>query len=317
MAGLVNQVIALSGETFGPVDRIWPTNSVAGGIYMMKLALVSLSAGMASLLAVPAAAQDAVTRDWTGPYVGGSLGLAWQPNYDRETLEQLRFDTNGDGTYGDPVRTTTGANAFGPGFCRGRAYGPLPGSCSGDKDKRVAWGVHAGYDMQMGSFVIGGVIEGGRSMIGNSVSGFTSTPASYVLSRRIDWDANARLRAGFAAGTGTLIYGTGGVAYARIKNSFATTNTFNSFTESDTSKDEWGWTAGGGVEQRVSDNFSIGVLYRYTRFNTDGYTVGAGQGTPASTTNPFVITPAGFTDIQRTNDRFENQSVRVTASYRF
>lgn len=284
---------------------------------MKKIALASLSAGIAGLLAVPALAQDAPSRDWTGPYIGGSLGLAWQPNYDRDTLEQLTFDTNNDGVYGDAVLTPGGANAFAPGFCRGRAYGPLPGSCSGDKDKRVAWDVHAGYDMQMGNFVVGAVIEGGRSMIGNSVSGFSTTPASYVLSRRIDWDANARLRAGFAAGTGTLVYGTGGVAFAKIKNNFATSNGYNTFTESGTSADEWGWTAGGGIEQRVTDNFSIGVLYRYTRFNTDGHTVRAGQGTPPSTTNPFVITPAGFTDIQRTSDRFEHQTVRVTASYRF
>ena len=69
--------------------------------------------------------------------------------------------------------------------------------------------------------------------------------------------------------------------------------------------------------QRVSDNFSIGVQYRYTRFETDGYTVRAGQGTPPSTTNPFVITPAGFTDIQRTNDVFDHHTVRATASFRF
>ena len=76
-------------------------------------------------------------------------------------------------------------------------------------------------------------------------------------------------------------------------------------------------SAGGGIEQKITDNFSIGVLYRYTRFKTDGYTVRAGQGTPPSATNPFVITPAGYTDIQRTNDTFENQSVRATASFRF
>ncbi|MCW2338898.1 outer membrane immunogenic protein [Sphingobium sp. B2D3A] len=283
---------------------------------MKKIALISLTTAMAGLLAAPALAQDGA-GDWTGPYVGGSLGMAWQPNYDRDTLETLTFDTNNDGNYGDTVSTAVPGNAFAPGFCRGRALGATPGSCAGDKDRRVAWGVHAGYDMQMGNFVVGAVIEGGRTMIGNSVSGFSTTPASYVLSRRIDWDANARLRAGLALGTGTLIYGTGGVAYAKIKNNFATSNTFNTFTESNESADEWGWTAGGGIEQRVSQNFSIGVQYRYTRFNTDGYTVRAGQGTPPSLTNPFVITPAGFTDIQRTNDVFDHHTVRATASFRF
>lgn len=285
---------------------------------MIKMLLTPLSAAVVCVLATPAIAQDDVgTADWSGPYVGGSLGLSWQPNFDRDTLERLKFDTNGDGVYGDTVRTTGGDDAFSLGFCRGRALGAESGSCSGDKDRRVAFAGHAGYDKQFGNIVVGAVVEVGRSMIGNSVSGFSTTPASYVLSRRIDWDGAARLRAGYALGTGTLIYGTGGLAYAKIKNSFATSNTFNTFTQSDTDKDEWGWTAGGGIEQRITDRFSIGLLYRYTRFNTDGYTVRAGQGTPPSATNPFVITPTGYTDIQRSNDVFDNQSLRVTASFHF
>lgn len=283
---------------------------------MNKIVLASLSTVIAGLIAAPALAQDAPSSDWTGPYIGGTLGLSWQPNYDRDKLETLTFDTNGNGVYGDRVGLGT-SNAFAPGFCRGRALGNSPGTCIGDKDKRVAWSVNAGYDMQFGNIVVGGVVEGGRSMIGNSVSGFSTTPASYVLSRRIDYDGSARLRAGLALSTGTLLYGTGGVAYAKVKNSFATTNTANTFTQSDTSSNEWGWTAGGGIEQKISDNFSIGVLYRYTRFNTEGHTVRVSQGTPASAAGPFVLTPAGYTDIQRTNDVFDNQSVRVTANFRF
>lgn len=284
---------------------------------MIRKDIISIALASSIAFATPALAQDNDIGDWSGPYVGGSLGLAWQPNFDRDTLERLTFDTNGDGIYGDPVTTATGANAFSPGFCRGRALGSTPGTCGGDKDKRVAFSGYVGYDRQFGNIVVGGVLEGGRTMIGNAVSGFSTTPASYVLSRRMDWDASARLRAGVALPTNTLIYGTGGLAYAKVKNSFATNNTFNSFTETNRSSDEWGWTAGGGVEQKVSRNFSIGVLYRYTRFKTDGYTVNAGQGTPPSATNPFVITPAGSANIQRTNDVFDNHGIRATASFRF
>lgn len=286
---------------------------------MYKTLLASLSTALIVGASAPAFAQDdAPAGDWTGVYVGGSLGITWQPNFDRETLETLRFDTNGDGTFNDTVLTPGGANAFSPGYCRGRALGAVPGTCGGDKDKRVAFAGHVGYDMQMGNFVVGAVVEAGRSMIGNSVSGFSTTPAGYVLHRRIDWDGSARLRAGYALGSNTLAYGTGGLAYAKIKNSFATTNTTNSFVSArGVDADEWGWTAGGGIEQKVADNFSIGLQYLYTRFKTEGYTVRAGQGAVPSTTNPFVITPAGSTDIQRSNDVFEHNSVRVTASYRF
>lgn len=283
--------------------------------------LLSLSVGALAIAAAsPAFAQsDDSTQSWTGPYIGGSLGYGWQPNNKKDKNETVVFDTNLDGTYGDTVRTATGGNAFSPGFCRGRALGSLPSSCAGDQDGKVEWSVHAGYDVQMGNFVVGAVVEGGQSNIKNSVSAFSTTPANYVMTRELEWDGAARLRAGVAFGTGTLIYGTGGVAYAKIKNSFATTNGFNTFTETNRTDKDWGWTAGGGIEQKVSKNFSIGVLYKYTRFNDDGYTVNAGQGTPPSTTNPFVnpTTTAGSTNFQRTSDRFDSHSVRATASFRF
>ncbi|CAH0350616.1 outer membrane beta-barrel protein [soil metagenome] len=286
---------------------------------MKTLMTISLGA-LAMAAATPAFAQsDDAARNWTGPYIGGSLGLGWQPNFDRDTQETLAFDTNLDGTYGDTVRTATGGNAFSPGFCRGVAGNSLPVSCGSDKDKRTAWKVHAGYDMQMGNFLVGAVVEGGKSNFSNSVSGYSTTPANYVFTRKLDWDGAARLRAGYILPTNTLLYGTGGLAYGKIKNSFTTTNGFNSFTEENRTDKDWGWTAGGGIEQKVSRNFSVGVLYKYTRFNDSGYTVNAGQGTPPSLTNPFVnpTQTAGSTDIQRTSDRFENHSVQATASFRF
>jgi outer membrane immunogenic protein len=283
---------------------------------MNKFSLATLPILIAGFMTTPALAQDEDAGNWTGPYIGGSLGYSWQPNISRDTNESLVFDTNSDGNFNNTVTTAGGANAFSPGFCRGRALTNSVAPCAGDKDGRIAFSGHAGYDLQFGNIVVGASVEGGRSMIGNSVSGFSTTPASYVLSRRIDWDANARLRAGYALGTGTLIYGTGGLAFAKIKNEFNTSNAQNTFTQSNTNQSEWGWTAGGGIEQKVSQHFSIGLLYRYTRFNTDPSTVTVGRGTAAAT-NPFIITPSGSTDIRRSNDVFEHQTVRVTASYRF
>jgi outer membrane immunogenic protein len=283
---------------------------------MNKFSIAALPILIAGLMSAPAFAQESEAGDWTGPYVGGALGYSWQPNGDRDTNERLAFDTNADGNFNNDVTTAAGGNAFSPGFCRGRALGNSVAPCAGDKDGRIAFSGHVGYDMQFGNIVLGALVEGGRSMIGNSVSGYSTTPASYVMSRRVDWDANARLRAGYALGTGTLLYGTGGLAFAKIKNEFNTSNTANTFTQDNTNEDAFGWTAGGGIEQKVSQHFSIGLLYRYTRFNTDPSTVTVGRGTSPAT-NPFIITPSGSTDIRRTKDRFEHQTVRVTASYRF
>lgn len=279
--------------------------------------LAPLGATLALALSMPAMAQDdAGTTSWTGPYVGGSLGYNWQPDRIANVTEQVYFDTNGDGEYGDIVRTPTGGNAFAPGFCNGKATGAT--TCqSGDREGRVAWSGMLGYDQQMGNFVVGAVLEGGQSYGSNYVTGFSTTPASYTLTKRLDWEAAARLRAGYSFNR-TLIYATGGLAYGKFKNSFATTNTANTFTENNRTEDDWGYTVGGGIDQKISDNFSIGVLYRYTRFNPNDYTVTVTRGS-APATNPFV-NPAftsGQTVIGRSNEQYTTQSVRVTAAYRF
>lgn len=268
-------------------------------------------------LATPALAQDdAGSPDWTGPYVGGSLGYNWQPNNTANDVEQLYFDTDGDGSYGDIVRTGTGGNAFAPGMCDGKATSATTCS-SGDREGKAAWSVMAGYDRQFGNIVIGGVLEGGQSYGSNYVTGFSTTPASYTMVRKLDWEAAARLRAGYAINR-TLIYATGGLAYGKFKNDFLTSNTANNFAQNNRTEDEWGYTVGGGIDQKISDNFSIGLLYRYTRFNPNDYSVTVTQGS-APATNPFVnpATTVGQTVIGRSNEQYTTQSVRVTAAFRF
>lgn len=278
---------------------------------MKTMFIAPLGATLALALATPAFAQGGDKVDWTGPYVGGSFGYNWQKS---DNQENLRFDTNGDGVYNDTVRTSTGANAFAPGFCGGAATSAARTRCNGDKDA-IGWNVHAGYDRQFGNIVAGAVIEGGDAYISDSVSGFSSTPASYTMTRRIGWSAAGRLRLGYTTDSGIMPYITGGVAYAKVKNSFDTTNTANSFTAVDSKENGWGWTTGGGIEAKVADNFSIGLLYKWTRYNVGDYKVNVTQGTAAAN-NPFIITPSGSTSINR-GDKFDVQSTVVTASFRF
>ncbi len=279
---------------------------------MKSLAIASLGATLALAVGSPAVAQSDGAVDWTGPYVGAAFGYNWQKSDEQEAL---RFDTNGDGDFGDGVRVpATGANAFSPGFCGGSARGRTPAAgCDGDKDA-IGWSVHAGYDKQFGHIVAGAVIEGGKAYISDAVTGYSTTPASYVMTRRIDWNAAARARLGYTTDSGIMPYITGGVAYAKVKNSFGVNgNAANTFTPSGSKEDSWGWTMGGGLEAKVSDNFSIGVLYKWTRYNTGDYQVGVtGGSTPF--TNPAVS--SGRTDIER-GDKFDVQSAMVTTSFRF
>ena len=268
------------------------------------LAAVSLAA-----FATPAFAQSD-DEQWEGGYIGGTIGVPAQKN---DGGESVLFDTDRDGQFGDTVRTTTGADAFSPGFCGGAANGRTPSEgCRSDKDG-IEYNIRAGYDMQKGNFVYGVVVEGGTSDARDSVTAFSTTPAFYTLSREIDYSLGARLRLGYAAG-GALFYATGGGAYAKIKNSFATSNTANSFANNGNTK-SLGYAAGGGAEVKIAKHLSLGLEYLYTNYSEDKYRVNVGRGT-APATNPFLLVSGG-TDFRRSDSDFDMHNVRVTAAYRF
>lgn len=280
----------------------------------MRATIIAGIAG-ASLLAIlstPAMAQDRTdTAEFSGLYIGGTIGYDVQPN---DVGESILFDKNLDGTYGDTVLTSGGANAFSPGFCNGRATSTANLACTNDKDA-ISYSGRIGYDMQFGNIVAGAVIEGGKSEIRDSVSAFSTTPARYTMTREIDYNASARLRLGYAADR-TLFYGTGGLAYARVDHSFETSNAANAFTGRG-KKDAWGFAAGGGVEQKLGAHFSIGLEYLYNQVKDDNYIVRASAGT-APATNPFILAPnTTGTDFARSDDKFRWHSVRATAAFRF
>lgn len=277
---------------------------------MKKVSL--LAAVAASAMAMPAMAQDGrdTAQDFNGPYVSIVGGGTLQGSDRGETLV---FDTNRDGTYGDTVTTTTGADAFSPGFCNGAATGTANLGCRNDKDGPEYY-ARAGYDKRMGNFVVGLVVEGGRSHARDSVSGFSTTPARYTMSREADYQAGARLRAGYTPGGGALFYVTGGGAYARLDNKFTTSNGANSFADNGKTNG-WGYAAGGGAEVMMTNNISVGLEYLYTDLKDKDYVVNVGPGT-APPTNPFLLNGGG-TDIQRSNPHFRTHSVRGSLSFRF
>ena len=277
----------------------------------MKLAAL-LAVSAASLFAVPAIAQDNrdASQDFDGPYISIGGGASLQGS---DRGESLIFDTDQDGTYGDQVTTVGDTDAFGPGFCNGAATGTANVGCRNDKDGPEYFG-RLGYDKRMGNFVLGAVIEGGHSVARDSVSGFSTTPASYTISREADYQANARLRAGYTPGGGALFYVTGGGAYARLDNKFTTTNAANSFDDNGKTN-AWGYTVGGGAEVMVTNNIGLGLEYLYTDVKDKDYVVNVGAGT-APATNPFLLNGGG-TDIRRSDPNFQTHSVRGTLSYRF
>lgn len=260
--------------------------------------------------ATPAFAQSD-DWNWTGVYAGVSGGYRFQPSDGKETV---RFDTNLDGDFGDTVATAANptGNAFSPGFCGGAAKGTAPtAGCKNDEDG-VDVGFHLGYDAQFGAVVVGVVGEYARTSITDSVSAFSVTPARYTLTRKLKDNAGLRVRAGVTTGR-ALFYATGGGAWGKVRNSFSTSNTSNSFTTSGNS-DAWGWKVGGGGEYRFSKSMSLGVQYLYTSLKDDDYRVRAAGG---AANNPFVRVNAQGTDFRRSGKRFTSSVVAATINFRF
>ncbi|WP_322867521.1 outer membrane protein [Aquicoccus sp. G2-2] len=124
-------------------------------------------------------------------------------------------------------------------------YGSADLSGGGGNDSGAVYGLSAGYDYDMGNWVVGAGIDYDWA---NLNPGGTS----------IDNFARLKLRAGYDLGQG-LAYATAGGerAYTSLG-------------------DDTGWVAGLGYEQKITDHLSLGgeVLYhKYEDFNGSGVNV--------------------------------------------
>jgi opacity protein-like surface antigen len=274
---------------------------------MRKLLLATAS------MALLASAGAVQAQDWTGAYVSVFAGQADRKENSGETIG---FDTNLDGSFGDTVRTAAGADAFSPGFCGGQNLtNAAPGGCNTDDDDDIELGVRLGYDMQFGSWVVGGLVEYSRAELQDTVTAFSTTPAAYSFSRKLTDVLAVRARGGYAFGD-NLLYATGGYAKANMKHSFTTTNTVNAFPRSG-GGDADGFQVGVGFEHKLTPNVTLGAEWLYSRFEDDDFGVRATNAGSTAATNPFLLVNTGGTGFLRTEEDFEINSLRLTASYRF
>ena len=105
------------------------------------------------------------------------------------------------------------------------------------------------------------LLDNDAKLIGGGHLGFNwQGPSSWVIgvegdvnfSDDVDYLASVRGRLGYALGN-TLVYGTGGIAFAAFDNVAL--------------DEETGWVAGGGIETKVRPNMSLGLEALYYDFN--------------------------------------------------
>jgi len=224
--------------------------------------------------ASPAAAPDIA---WVGFYVGANGGYAGQLGGSRNFAAPSGYfaampTTSGEFTFKQP------AGGF-------------------------AGGVEAGYNFQIGSWVVG--VENDFTYVDAqrasayvfNGSGALPSGFHYVGSESaISWVATGRARVGYAINN-LLIYGTAGLAFGAIKGGYCGSDSCSA-TKS-------GYAAGAGLEYAFSQNWSVKV---------EGLYVNLGSTTPGV----FAVDGSGraYSDAGR---KFENDLAigRVGINYRF
>jgi outer membrane immunogenic protein len=214
---------------------------------------VALSSTLAMAADLPARTAPAplmayVPYSWTGAYVGVHAGYG-----------QLNTKRN-DSAFG------SGSSSFNSSSGGGSYAGSQHTNASG-----AMGGVQIGYNRQFGALVAGleadisaASIKGSTSATGSafsssSGSGFGGGSTTLQASSRMNGFGTVRARLGYAADR-ALFYVTGGLAYAKIKNSvtFAVdTPEWSSFVTSSQSNWKAGWTLGAGMEYALTNNWSV------------------------------------------------------------
>jgi outer membrane immunogenic protein len=207
---------------------------VIAGAGVLWMAAVS-SAGAADIPAAPvvkAPVAVPAAQSWYGFYIGANGGYAWGNN-------SVEFTP--DAFYG-PLLLGAG----------------VPGSLA---SKPQGWlgGITYGSNYQFNNLVIGLDSDFDWSNIKASQTfngSVTGVPFTTTASHEIKWFSTTRARAGFVLADHWLLYGTGGLATARVEAS--ANNVLNvaglcAITAGGcpfgaASKTMWGWAAGAGIE---------------------------------------------------------------------
>lgn len=189
-------------------------------------------------------------------------------------------------------------------------------NANGDFNDGFVGGAHIGYDWQAGNIVFGGILDVSYTDLGDEQRAFSRSPAEYIIERELDFLATLRARIGYAFGDRFLAYGTGGLAYGNVDLSYRqgilSPGTPTPFGDQDS---DFGYTVGGGVEARVTQNWSVGLEYLYT--NLGGNDFGANLVNTVANTGPFGNAGTAGTNLTGTDDDFDFHTIQLKLSYRF
>ena len=202
-------------------------------ILLSSVAILIASSAMAAdaIVAEPAPVA-ADTFSWTGGYIGVNAGY-------------------GGGKFKHPYSIADAYGFYDWG-------GSLDVTSSG-----FVGGLQVGYNWQ---FDNGLVLGAETDFQGSTVKGEVSAnfeDLAALAETKVDWFGTLRARLGYVATERFLVYGTGGLAYGRVKSSVSATNGLD-WADASYSKTKLGWTVGAGAEYAITNNLTFKTEYLYT-----------------------------------------------------
>jgi outer membrane immunogenic protein len=135
-------------------------------------------------------------------------------------------------------------------------------------------GGQIGYNAQFGRWVFG--IEAAFSSAGLSETVDSAIGGGITFTSSVDWIGTVTGRVGYA-GDSWLLYGKGGWAVASLELSGNNPGLPDSFSRSGTVN---GWTAGAGVEWKLSRNLSLAIEYNFIDLDSGDVTGVTALGIP-------------------------------------
>lgn len=275
----------------------------------MKRILLSLAATFAASSAMAADViynepapmpMDVVSNvSWAGFYAGIQAG------YGFGSTGQVQLD---------PFTFAPLITAFTPaGAAAGSSF-----NANGDFDDGFVGGVHIGYDWQAGNIVYGAILDISYADIGDEQRAFSRSPAEYVISRELDYLATLRGRVGYAFNDNFLGYVTGGLAYGDVDFSYrqGALSPATTVTTSGDQDNDFGYTVGGGVEARVTQNWSVGLEYLYTNLGDNDFQANL-QGGPFGGAGGGAGSNPGGTTLTGSDSDFDFHTINAKLTYRF
>jgi outer membrane immunogenic protein len=191
---------------------------------------IGLASGFASAADMPIYTKAPPIWNWTGFYAGGNIGYSWGQGDSSVSF----FDST-------PALLATVDQTIGM--------------------NGVIGGGQVGYNWQTGRWVLGLETDfqatGQQGTATFQCGAACGAPTSETVTDKLTWFGSVRGRVGYTVTPTMLLYGTGGLGYGDVVSNGSGTTSISS--------SEWktGWVAGGGIETRISGNWTAKLEYLY------------------------------------------------------